>query len=200
MTLSEKIAYCRKKAVLSQEALAEKLGVSRQAVSKWETGESVPELNKMAALAKTLNTSVDWLLSPDDPAPEEAPSKDGATYPEWVDKMPAFLRKLFYRWGWLMGVYIAFLGAIFAAFGCLMKFLTDSFVTNVQKSWESFGVELGGFGMSDGFGSIEPFGGVDSIFNPMSMIDNFVIGIGVVLLIVGFVLAILLKRYGKDKA
>ena len=200
MTLSEKITYCRKKAVLSQEALAEKLGVSRQAVSKWETGESVPELNKMAALAKALNTSVDWLLSPDDPAPEEAPSKDGATYPGWVDKMPVFLRKLFYRWGWLMGVYIAFLGAVFAAFGCLMKFLTDSFVTSVQKSWESFGVELGGFGMLDGFGAIEPFGGVDTIFNPMGMIDNFVIGIGVVILIAGLILAILLKRYGKDKA
>ena len=38
MTLSGKILYCRKKAGLSQEALAEKLGVSRQAVSKWETG------------------------------------------------------------------------------------------------------------------------------------------------------------------
>lgn len=40
MTLSGKILYCRKKAGLSQEALAEKLGVSRQAVSKWETGVS----------------------------------------------------------------------------------------------------------------------------------------------------------------
>ena len=38
MNLSEKILYCRKKAGLSQEALAEKLGVSRQAISKWETG------------------------------------------------------------------------------------------------------------------------------------------------------------------
>lgn len=40
MTLSGKILYCRKRAGLSQEALAEKLGVSRQAVSKWETGVS----------------------------------------------------------------------------------------------------------------------------------------------------------------
>ena len=41
MNLSEKIQYCRKKAGLSQEALAEKLGVSRQAISKWETGVSL---------------------------------------------------------------------------------------------------------------------------------------------------------------
>ena len=41
MKLSEKILYCRKRAGLSQEALAERLGVSRQAVSKWETGGSL---------------------------------------------------------------------------------------------------------------------------------------------------------------
>ena len=42
MNLSEKILYCRKKAMLSQEALAERIGVSRQAISKWETGEATP--------------------------------------------------------------------------------------------------------------------------------------------------------------
>lgn len=40
MKLSEKIYYCRKKAGMSQEALAARIGVSRQAVSKWETGVS----------------------------------------------------------------------------------------------------------------------------------------------------------------
>lgn len=41
MKLHEKILYCRKRAGLSQEALAESVGVSRQAVSKWETGVSL---------------------------------------------------------------------------------------------------------------------------------------------------------------
>ena len=40
MKLNEKICYCRRKAGLSQEALAERIGVSRQAISKWETGVS----------------------------------------------------------------------------------------------------------------------------------------------------------------
>lgn len=40
MTLSEKIAYCRRRQGMSQEDLAERLDVSRQAVSKWETGVS----------------------------------------------------------------------------------------------------------------------------------------------------------------
>ena len=52
MKLSEKIYYCRKKAGLSQDALAEKLDVSRQAISKWENGEAVPETGKLPGLAK----------------------------------------------------------------------------------------------------------------------------------------------------
>lgn len=60
MKLHEKIYYYRKKAGLSQDALAEKLGVSRQAISKWETAESVPETAKLAALASALGISVDW--------------------------------------------------------------------------------------------------------------------------------------------
>ena len=40
MKLNEKIYQCRRKAGLSQEALAERIGVSRQAISKWETGDS----------------------------------------------------------------------------------------------------------------------------------------------------------------
>ena len=70
MRLPEKILYCRKRAGLSQEALAERLGVSRQAVSKWETGEALPETGKLATLAAALGVSVDWLLSEDE---SEAP-------------------------------------------------------------------------------------------------------------------------------
>lgn len=62
MKLPEKILYCRKRAGLSQEELAGRLGVSRQAVSKWETGEAQPELSKLAPLAAELGVSVDWLL------------------------------------------------------------------------------------------------------------------------------------------
>lgn len=73
MNLSEKILYCRKKAGLSQEALAEKLGVSRQAISKWETGESVPELSKLVLLARAFDVTTDWLLSESEPEPGDHP-------------------------------------------------------------------------------------------------------------------------------
>ena len=63
MKLSEKIFNCRKKAGWSQEELASRLGVSRQAVSKWETGEAEPELGKLRLLAQVFDVSIDWLLS-----------------------------------------------------------------------------------------------------------------------------------------
>ena len=66
MKLHEKIYYCRKKAGLSQEALAEKIGVSRQAISKWETGEATPELNKLPLLTSTFGVTYDWLLTDGD--------------------------------------------------------------------------------------------------------------------------------------
>ena len=66
MNLSDKIYSCRKKTGLSQEALAEKLGVSRQAVSKWETAEAIPELSKIPVMAKIFGVTADWLLSDKD--------------------------------------------------------------------------------------------------------------------------------------
>lgn len=69
MKLNEKILYCRKKAGLSQLDLADRLGVSRQSVSKWETGEANPDVTKIPLLVKEFGVSADWLLS--DEAPEE---------------------------------------------------------------------------------------------------------------------------------
>lgn len=51
MTLCEKLIDLRRKAGLSQEQMAQQLDVSRQAVSKWETGESLPDTNKLLAIA-----------------------------------------------------------------------------------------------------------------------------------------------------
>ena len=59
--LSEKIYALRRKNGLSQEQLAEKIGVSRQAVSKWETGLSIPELEKLKALSECFQITIDEL-------------------------------------------------------------------------------------------------------------------------------------------
>ena len=59
--LSEKIYSLRRKSGLSQEQLAEKIGVSRQAISKWEGGLSTPELEKLRALSECFQITIDEL-------------------------------------------------------------------------------------------------------------------------------------------
>lgn len=63
MKLCEKLYELRRAAGLSQEELAERLGVSRQAVSKWENGAAQPELSKLVELSRLYGVSVDELLS-----------------------------------------------------------------------------------------------------------------------------------------
>lgn len=62
MTLGEKIYSLRVKNGLSQEAFGEKLGVSRQSVSKWETDQSVPELDKIVMVSELFTVTTDYLL------------------------------------------------------------------------------------------------------------------------------------------
>lgn len=63
MTLGKKIAQYRKEKGMTQEEMAEKLGVSSQAVSKWENDISCPDILLLAPLAKLLGVTVDELLS-----------------------------------------------------------------------------------------------------------------------------------------
>ena len=63
MNLSENLKKIRKDNNLSQEALAEKLGVSRQSVSKWESGLAYPEMDKVLQLCEMFNLNIDELLN-----------------------------------------------------------------------------------------------------------------------------------------
>ncbi|MDE6274533.1 MAG: helix-turn-helix domain-containing protein, partial [Clostridiales bacterium] len=62
MTTGQKIYECRKKAGMTQEELADRLGVSRQAVSKWESDMAFPETEKILELCKLFSLSADELL------------------------------------------------------------------------------------------------------------------------------------------
>ena len=77
MKLNEKIAYYRRTKKLSQEELATHVGVSRQAVSKWELGEASPDIGKLLALSKAFGVTTDHLLNED-----EEPERDAPPEPE----------------------------------------------------------------------------------------------------------------------
>ena len=73
LTLGQRIASERKKLGLSQEALGDKMGVSRQAISKWESDGAVPEIDKLIAMSKLFGVTLGWLLGVEEEAAAEAP-------------------------------------------------------------------------------------------------------------------------------
>lgn len=70
-TMGQRIAQCRKNQNLSQEALGERMGVSRQAISKWESDAAVPEIDKLIALSRLFDVSVGWLLGVEENLPQQ---------------------------------------------------------------------------------------------------------------------------------
>ena len=86
MTMGQRIAQKRKEQGLSQEGLGEQLGVSRQAIYKWESGAAVPEIDKLIALSRLFGVSVGWLLGVEElpqQGPQSTPKADAsATAPE----------------------------------------------------------------------------------------------------------------------
>lgn len=74
MDIGENIRNARKKKGMTQEMLAEKMGVSRQAVSKWESGKGMPETEKLAELSVLLGVSADRLIGI---RPQEEQSEKG---------------------------------------------------------------------------------------------------------------------------
>lgn len=124
MTISEKISLYRKKSGWSQEEFAEKISVSRQAVSKWETGEAMPEITKLALIAKVFGVSADFLI--DDEQESYTPPRNEVRHSfidkETADKAASFLRK----YGWLSGVLLIIIGAtrLVSTAAALVSFLS----------------------------------------------------------------------------
>ena len=75
LTTGQRIAACRKELGISQEALGEKLGVSRQAISKWEADGAMPEIDKLIGLSRLFHVSVGWLLGVEEAAAPESEAR-----------------------------------------------------------------------------------------------------------------------------
>ena len=108
MELKERLVQLRKDHGLSQNDLAEKLNVSRQAISKWESGQSTPDLDKLLALSQCFGVTMDELTG-DRPVPGAA----GAKAPAPVDEQP--------RTAFRVGVGLCLAGVgLLAALGLLL--------------------------------------------------------------------------------
>lgn len=78
MIFADKLINLRKKAGMSQEELADKLDVSRQSVSKWESMQSIPDINKIIELSKIFGVSTDYLLKDEMEAEDNVPVEEQA--------------------------------------------------------------------------------------------------------------------------
>lgn len=182
MKLSENIYSQRRRLSMSQEQLADSLGVSRQAVSKWETGEAVPELDKLTAIAQLFGISIDALVHGEEEKKHEqtenTPAQDIPVFTGSRAGAFSGLKAFLKRRGYIGGYIISGYGAGIALIGGLARL---------------------GFGMlissaSDMFSSGLPTG--ITLF-PLIFAD-VIIGIGAAAVIAGFIIAAKLKKkYGK---
>ena len=76
MSIAERILTLRKSKGMSQEQLAEAVGVSRQAVSKWESEQASPDPEKIITLSEVFGVTTDYLLKGVEPEKEEAKAED----------------------------------------------------------------------------------------------------------------------------
>ena len=101
MTFGEKLQMLRARRGLSQDALAEVLDVSRQAVSRWERNETLPETEKVIRLSRYFSVTTDYLLLDEVESPTSNENKRAPA---------AGLGMWFSRRGWLLGVGLVVLG------------------------------------------------------------------------------------------
>mgnify|MGYP004646620275 FL=1 len=95
MTLGEKLTQARKAAGLTQADVAARLNVSRQAVSRWESGQSKPSTERLLALGGLYGISIDQLLNAEEPVVEAVPNE-----PEAVPVEPVIPQKHRSRTWW----------------------------------------------------------------------------------------------------
>ena len=181
--LGEKIQQLRREAGISQEKLAEKLNVSRQAISKWELGSAVPELENVVALAKLFGVTTDWLLMDDgleiqsrhsDTALEQVIIPNSST--NTSQKMD-FLKKD--QWKWIAPTFMG--GLMLSGLGLLIRVLIDWIFRTI-------------------YGELSALAGASKvIYVILSAGFFFLMGVGVILSIVGICLTIGYYVYNQTK-
>ena len=202
MRLHEKILYYRRAARLSQEELAARVGVSRQAVSKWELGEATPEVGKLLALAREFGVTTDELLSEEEPAASpdcsegwEEPPPPAAPAENNFDRATGLIGRLIQKYGWLFGVRVALGGLGLTVIGALARWGFGAFFDTAAQMTGGMG-GFGGYMEIDGM-VISPSGFTSEVeqalldqmglapATPFGGVEGFFLGFATVILVLG---------------
>ena len=127
MTFGGRLQQVRKAAGLSQEQLGELVGMSRQAVSKWETDQAAPDIDQLALLCGVLGVSADALLGRDAPAQEQA---RGASLEDCVNRNAA---KRCFTAGWI-AVLVGVVLLVLELFSLIALQFLDA---EIHQSWRT---------------------------------------------------------------
>ena len=128
MRFEEKIVELRKQKGLSQEELAEQLGVSRQAVSRWELGQTLPDIPNLLQLCELFGVSADYLVKDE----EQAAVKNDQTT-KTIARLTREREKTRYQ---ARRYYYTAWAALLMAIGFMVSSVIDS-------RWISFGIGIG---------------------------------------------------------
>lgn len=128
MDFSEKLMTLRKQAGLSQEQLADRLGVTRQSVSKWESGTAFPELVKIISLSEMFGVSVDYLVKDYLEEREQTVDEnvDTARLEQKVDDLTRYVKGTFYAYDSQARI-----------FGLPLVSIRIGFVRHQRLAWEN---------------------------------------------------------------
>lgn len=127
MTIGAKIAACRKRVGMSQEKLANELNISRQAVSRWETGEAVPDTEKVIQLSRIFHVTTDYLLLDIDEAPQSAvPAENNRETEQRAAEKQMKRQSMRMHFGWFLLIFgvISFSATLIGA-GLYAQTLTE---------------------------------------------------------------------------
>lgn len=122
MNIADRIQHLRKIKGISQEELAEKVGVSRQAVSKWESEQSIPDIDKVIIMSEFFEVTTDYILKGIEPAPQSNDTRADANIFVIVATALNFIglavaSAVWYENQMPMALVI---GLVFMAMGCLV--------------------------------------------------------------------------------
>lgn len=177
MTTGEIIQNRRKQSGWSQDQLAEKLGISRQSISKWEQDLALPDLENGLKLCETLGITVEELLHPASIKTKNIVEENSFQSAE------KFIKKTWH----FSGLYVALVGLMIVVAGSLFQLIAEAMNKQAQSSLDSM---FGGFpGM---VGNIQ----TDSLLSPFI---GLIIGAGVILMMIGIGI-FLYGRYRRKSA
>ena len=152
LELGKQIYELRKKANLSQEQLAEKVGVSRQTISKWELGETAPDIKQAQILSQVFNVSLDELTGND--TKEVIYEKVSNT-----EKLAGLIIKVIKIWGIIILACVVIAVVCIILFGNVREEGFAEFENNVEKvtftevvGEETYTITIGSDGYFEGIG------------------------------------------------